>query len=223
MAQVLDRHRVALLRHDRADLHEGVRARRAGRPRSSVQNCRSWIGRPRWRNSSFDRRIDAGDVVDGGDAAVGILQRRGEAEKLGHALRGRAGSPMVVIAAAPIGQRSTIARAAAQPLDVAQQHLDHRAEIVAEGRGLRRLAVGIGDDERVALALGHVEQRVEQRGELGQQARRAAPSAPSLNSVWSMSLRDCGRCAAGRRRRGRGGGVSSRLDAGRRNPRRSPV
>ena len=38
-----------------------------------------------------------------------------------------------------------------QPPGVAQQRLDQRAEIVAEGRRLGRLAVGVGEDERAPL------------------------------------------------------------------------
>jgi hypothetical protein len=50
-----------------------------------------------------------------------------------------------------------------QPIHVAQRQLDERGEIVAVSRRLRRLAVRVGDDDRLALALGDREQAVDQR------------------------------------------------------------
>ena len=74
--------------------------------------------------------------------------------------------PEVVIAAAPMLHRSTV-RAACSRRSMSRSDSSMNAgEIVAVGRRLRRLSVGIGDDDGVALALGHRQQGLDHRGML---------------------------------------------------------
>ena len=57
------------------------------------------------------------------------------------------GKPVVVIAAAPIGERSTIVRAASSRFRSPHEGFQHSAEIVTKGRRLGGLPMRIGDDD----------------------------------------------------------------------------
>ena len=119
----------------------------------------------------LDRRIHPRGVIGGGDAAVGILLHFGEAQEVGHALaiepEARRGDGRSPHAAEVDG-----ARGVKQPLHVAQRQLDERGEIMAIGGGLRRLAMGVGDDDGFTLAFGHGQQCVDHRGMLGEERRQ---------------------------------------------------
>ena len=161
--KVLHGHGIALLRHDRADLHVAVRepelAHLERGPEGHVL-CESAEA----ERHDLERRVDARGVVGRRDAAVGVAQHGGEAEQFRHerpverkARRGdRGGSHRAEV--------DHFARLQ-QALGVAEQHLDQRAEVMPEGRGLGRLAVGVGEDERARLraraldqGLDHIEQ-----------------------------------------------------------------
>ena len=141
----------------------------------------------------LERRIHAGGIVGGGDAAVGIFlhARRNPAARPCAARSSP--KPDVVIAAAPMLHRSTVRARVQQAVHVAQRQLDERGEIVAVGRRLRRLAVRIGDDDGFALALGDGEQGLDQR----EDARRAAPSSRSLSASLNTRVVDVVAAAPG--------------------------
>ncbi len=169
-AQMLHRYGVALLRHDRAYLDESV-------GNVQVPDLESGPGievlhePPGVDEQQLERRVDAGGVIGGGDAAVGILLHFGKAQQVGHA---RAVEPE----ARGRDRRRTHAakidgaRGVQQTVHIAQRQFDERGEIVAVGRGLRRLSVRIGDDDGVALALGHRQQGLDHRGMLGEKRRQ---------------------------------------------------
>ena len=169
-AQMLDGHRIALLRHDRAHLDEGVGHVQVAdlEPRPGVQVLHE---SPGVEEDELDRRVHARGVVGGGDAAVGVLLHVGKSQQLGHALaiepETRRGDRRGTHAGEVDG-----ARRVQQPIHVAQRQLDERREIVAIGRGLRRLAVRIRDDDGFALALGHGQQRLDHGEMLGEERRQ---------------------------------------------------
>ena len=160
-SQVLDRHGIALLRHDRAHLDESVgdgeMSDLESRPRVQVLDETPGVD-----EEKLERRVHAGCIVGGGDASVGILLRIGKAQELGH--------PLAVEPEARRGDRRRPhagevdrARRVQQPIHVPQRQLDERREVMAVGRRLRGLAVRVSDDDGVALPLGDGEQALDQR------------------------------------------------------------
>ena len=82
-----------------------------------------------------------------------------------------------------------VAARLAQPLHVAEQKLDERGEVVAVGRRLRRLAVGVRHDERVRGS-PPPPRAAPRSAPAGRRAARPARSLSAiLNTVWSMSFR----------------------------------
>ena len=168
--QMLHRYGIALLRHDRADLDESV-------GHVQVSDLESGPGievlhePPGVDEQQLERRVDAGGVIGGGDAAIGILLHFGKPQQLGHA---RAVEPEARRRDRRRSHAAEIdgARGVKQPVHVAQRQLDERGKIVAVGRGLRRLSVGIGDDDGFALALGDRQQCLDHRGVLGEKRRQ---------------------------------------------------
>jgi hypothetical protein len=160
-SQVLDRHRIALLRHDRAHLDEGVRhvqvADLEARPGVQVLHEAPCV-----KEHELQRTVDAGRIVGRRDRAVGVFLRIGKAQEVGHSL---------AIETEPGGRdrrraharKVDVARRVEQAVDVAQRQLDERGEVVTVGRRLRRLAVRVGDDNRRAFPLRDGEQSLDQR------------------------------------------------------------
>jgi hypothetical protein len=157
---VLDRHGVALLRHDRADLHEAVgHVQVAGLetgPLVEVLHEAADVD-----EHHLHRRIDAGDVVARRDAAVAVLLHAREAEQRrnARALDREAGGGDCRGTHAAEPERAT---GGDEAVVIAQQHLDQRRDVMPEGRRLRRLAVRVGDDQGRLLALGDLEQGSDQ-------------------------------------------------------------
>ena len=99
---VLERDRVALLRHDAARLHEAVAeaqvAELGGAPQQQI------LHEPSEPDQQHRRRRRALEqVVDGRDAAVGVAGRRREPEQVGGELPIDIGNPVPVMAQAPSG------------------------------------------------------------------------------------------------------------------------
>lgn len=51
-----------------------------------------------------------------------------------------------------------------QAAEIAQRHLDRGTQVMPEGRGLGRLSMGLGDDQRVAVAPRGRQHRVDEIG-----------------------------------------------------------
>ncbi len=157
---MLDRHGIALLRHDRGDLHESIGhvelADLEGGPDLQILDQAAEM-----QEDELDRAIGRGQVVDRGDAAIGVLQRGRKAEQMrdaGAVQREARGGDCSGAHRREVEQRARLH----QSLMVAQHHFDGSREVMAEGGRLGRLAMGIGDDQRRLLALGQVEGRGDQ-------------------------------------------------------------
>ena len=84
-ARVLERHRVALLRHDAARLHEAVRQPQVAElRRAPEQQILDDAAEPDQQHAGRRRALE--QVVDGRDAAVGVAGRPGEPEQLARQL-----------------------------------------------------------------------------------------------------------------------------------------
>ena len=176
-ARVLERHRVALLRHDAARLHEAVAEAAGSRTPTVHQSSRSCTTRPRPTSSTDGRRDALEQVVDRRDAAVGVAGRAVEAEQLAREVRDRSGKPVPVMAQAPSGLRLVRREAPPQPHGVALELLDDRQQVVRDRRRLRPLRV-------------RVRRRTPSRG-AGRRARagwRAARASPSCSAEDELAL-----------------------------------
>ena len=159
-ARVLERHRVPLLRHDAAALHEAV-----GQPQVAEFDRRpeqQVLDDAAEADEHGRRRADALEqIVDGRDAAVGVAGRAVEAEQRGGAVAidrepgagDRAGAERVLVGAR-VGRF--------QPHGVALELLDHGLQIVSNGRDLRRLRVGVRREHRLPVAIGQRDERPAQ-------------------------------------------------------------
>ena len=131
-------------------------------PNSLVhQSSRSWTTRPRPDEQHRGRRDALEQIVDGGDAAVGVAGRAVEAEQRRRPIAidrkagagDRAGAERVLVGAGIGGP---------QPGGVALELLDHRQQVVRDRRRLRRLGVRVRRKDVVAVARREVEQHVAQ-------------------------------------------------------------
>ena len=143
------------------------------------------------QEDQLNRAEDRGRVVDRGDAAIGVPQGSLEAEQMSGAVaveREAGGGDRGGAHRAEIEQFARLHQA----LMVAQHHLDRGAEIMAERRGLGRLAMGIGDDQRRLFALGQ-----HQRGGDGGAQLLAEPVEPRLQCQLEQGVVDIVARAAG--------------------------
>ena len=159
-ARVLERHRVALLRHDAAALHEAVaEAQVAELHRAPQQQV---LDDPAEADDQrAGRRHALEQVVDGRDAAVGVAGRAAEAEQLAGAV--------AIDREAGAGDGAGAERVAVgrlerrrQPRGVALELLDHGEQVVRDRRRLRRLGVGVRAVDGVLVAVGQHQQRLAQ-------------------------------------------------------------
>ena len=184
---VLDRHRIPLLRHDAARLHESVaEAQVAELRRAPQQQILREAAEAGEQHRGRRRALE--QVVDGRDAAVGVAGRRRETEQVGRqrAIDRESGAgdgarperiPVRPVVGGP------------QPLGVALELLDHRQQVVRDRRRLRALRVRVDGEDAC--------RGVDRPGRAGARADRTTPPASSrMNSrcriryiVMSMSLR----------------------------------
>ena len=160
-ARVLERDRIALLRHDAARLDEAVGKaqiadlRRA--PQQQVLHDTSEAGEQHSR-----RRHALQQVVDGRDAAVGVAGRAVEAEQRCRAAAvdrkpgagDRAGAERIAIRRGVRGL---------QPHGIAFELLDDGEQVVRDGRRLRRLRVRVRRENRLARARSARSSRARRR------------------------------------------------------------
>ena len=168
---MLDRDGVPLLRHDRAHLH--VRVGDVEVPHLECGPGVEILGEPpEMDEEELERAVHAGDVVVGGDAAVGVVLHAGEAQELGHraAVQREAGGRD---RRRPHAGEIRVAARQAQALHVAKQELDEGAEVVPVGRRLGRLAVRVRHDQRAAVRLRDLEQGRDRPEEIVEQHRQA--------------------------------------------------
>ena len=160
-ARVLERNRVALLRHDAAALHEAVRqAQVAELHRAPEQQVLDDAAEADEQNGG---RADALEqVIDRRDAAVGVAGHAVEAEQRGGtpAVDGkpragdRAGAERILVGA---GERRL------QPHGVAFELLDDGEQVVRDGGRLRRLRVRVRGEHGLAIPIRQRQQRPAQR------------------------------------------------------------
>ena len=161
---MLDRHRVALLRHDRADLHEPIG--HVELPGFEFRAVIEQLHEPAdIDEQQLDGPVDGRRVVDRGNAAIAVQQRRLEPQQGRH--------PLPVDRKAGGGDRRRPHRATGQALGGGaqpglgpEQRLHERRQQVAPGARLGRLAMGEGDDRRVPVPLGRRQHRIDQRQEV---------------------------------------------------------
>jgi hypothetical protein len=155
-ARVLERHRVALLGHDAAALHEPVGQPQVvelgGRPKQQVLDDASEPHEQHHR-----RRHALEQVVHRRDAAVRISRRRAEAQKV------RREVPVDRKAGAGDGARAegTFVRARVggfQPRGIALELLDHGQQVMRHRRRLRSLCVRVHGEDGFAVADSEVEE-----------------------------------------------------------------
>ena len=184
---MLDRDGVPLLRHDRAHLH--VRVGDVEVPDLEPGPGVEILGEPpEMDEEELERAVHAGDVVVGGDAAVGVVLHAGEAEELGHRAAVQREARGRDRRRAHAGEIRVAARQA-QALHVAEQELDRgrrgsarRSSAGPAGRGCtpRPACRGCASatSSRAAIA---------PRSSSSSTARRSLSAI--LNTVWSMSFR----------------------------------
>ena len=156
-ARVLQRDRVALLRHDAAALHETVRQPQVLElQRAPEQQVLDHAAEPHQHHGRGGQRLQR--VVDRGDAAVGVPRRPAEAEQRGRAVPvdrearpGDGARAQRVPVGRGVGRR--------QPRPVPSQLLDDAEQVVRDGAGLRRLRVGVRGEHGLAVPLRDVDHR----------------------------------------------------------------
>jgi hypothetical protein len=127
---------------------------------SAAAAIRSWTRRDR----STPSVAQCGDVqlpVRGGDRVVGVADRLGEAQRAG----GEVAVERVAAAGEGGGAEGAAVEApqrAEQPVDVASHQRRSGGQVVPERRRLGRLVVGGGDQDRVDVGGGEVEEHRQQ-------------------------------------------------------------
>ena len=199
-ARVLERHRVALLRHDAAALHEAVAEPQVvelrGAPQQQVLHEAAEADQQHRR-----RRCALQQVVDRRDAAVGVAGRPAEAEQIARSAADRSGKPVPVIAHAPSGLRLVRSYAAFSRDRVALELLDHRQQIVRDGGRLRRAACACA--RRRTVSRWRVRRGRAASARSSKRRRRQAEDELALPHPVHRHVdvvAAAGRCAAGRPR-----------------------
>ncbi len=171
------------------------------------------------QKDELDGAVGRGDVIDRGDAAIGILERRGKAEQTrdaGTVERKAGGGDRSRTHGREIEQRARLR----EPLMVAQQHLDRGRQIVPESGRLGRLTVSVGDDQRRLLAVGERYGGVDQCAQLVREPVDAFLQRQLEQGVVDVVARAAGVQAAGVVRTR--GACAALPRSGRRNPRLRP-
>ena len=136
-------------------------------------------------------------VVGRGDAAVGVAGRTGEAEKRCREVpvdgkpRARDGAGAQRALVGPLVR-------ALQAAGVALELFDHGEQVMSDRGRLRALGVGVHGEDRFAMAIDELEQRLAAARGSPTGARGSAPAAASGTSSCRCRC-GCGPCGAGRR------------------------
>ena len=159
-ARVFQRHRVALLRHDAAALHEALaQPQVAELHRAPQQKILDDAAEADEQHARRGRALQY--IVHGGNAAVGVTGGTAEAEQLARAIaidrEPRAGDRARA-------ERILVGRIvrSAEPRTVAFELFNHGQQVVRNGRRLRRLGVSVRPVYGGGVTLGKREERVTQ-------------------------------------------------------------